>query len=58
MIYSELLDERIIFASDNGRLPERDRANVVYRVADMRELVGLAPEDVVRVHQAKRLFAK
>lgn len=56
VIYSELLGERIIFASDNAQLPESDRGSVVYRVAELRELVGLGPEDVVRVHRARRIF--
>jgi hypothetical protein len=50
----------VIFASDNARIPERERGTVVYRAAELRELVGqrIGPEELVPVHRAKRLFAE
>lgn len=40
LVYSELLGERVIFASDNARLPPGDGEPVVYRAAELRELLG------------------
>lgn len=56
VVYSELLGERVIFASDNARLPPADSERVVYRAEELRELLGLAPEELRRVHLVKRVF--
>jgi len=56
VVYSELLGERLILASDNASLPASDGEQVVYRAAELRELLGLESEELRRVHQAKRCF--
>lgn len=54
-VRSWVLDEVVLFASDNVRLDPGER-RVVYRAAELRELVGLSPRDLRAVHTAKKLF--
>jgi hypothetical protein len=54
-IHSKVLDERVIFAADNAEVPE-DTPLVVYRAAELRELLGATPEKIRAVHEVKRSF--
>jgi hypothetical protein len=56
MVYSELLGERMIFASDDAHLPASDSGCVLYRAKELRELLGLGPAELRRVHLVKRTF--
>lgn len=55
-VESEVLGERVIFASDDARLDPGER-RVVYRAHELRALLPLQrPEDLRRVHAVKRTF--
>jgi hypothetical protein len=45
----------VVFASDHAVLDPGER-RVVYRANELRELVGLRPEDLRFVHRAKATF--
>lgn len=50
-----VLGEMVIFASDNARVDPGER-RLVYRAAEIRELMGLPPADIRSVHRVKKLF--
>ena len=52
-VRSGVLGETVIFAADNAKLPA-DTPLVVYRTAELRELVGASPERLRAVHATKR----
>jgi hypothetical protein len=54
-VFSEALDETVILASDNATVDPGER-QVVYRAAELRELIGLDPETLRTVHEVKRVF--
>ena len=54
-VYSSVLAERVLFASDNARLDPGER-RVVYRASELRELLGLSSAELRRVHDTKRVF--
>ena len=55
-VTSDVLGERVVFASDNARLDPGERL-VVYRAAELLELQGLSPDELRAVHRVKKLFA-
>jgi hypothetical protein len=55
-MWSPMLDEAVVFASDDARVDPGER-RTVYRARELRVLLGLAtPRELRRVHEAKRLF--
>lgn len=54
-VTSDVLGERVVFASDNAKLDPGERL-VVYRAAELRELVGFSRDDLRKVHEVKKLF--
>jgi len=44
-----------VFASDNAIVDPGER-RVVYRAAELRELVGLGPADLRCLHNVKKIF--
>lgn len=54
-VSSDVLGERVVFASDNAKLDPGERL-VVYRAAELRELVGFSRDDLRKVHEVKRMF--
>ena len=54
-VHSKALDERVIFAADNAEVPE-DTPLIVYRAAEMRELLGASPEMLRAAHQVRKAF--
>lgn len=56
VVNSEVLGERVVFASDNAPKRETDSGMVEYRAAELRELLGLSPEELRRVHLVKKTF--
>jgi hypothetical protein len=54
-VHSKALDERVIFAADNAEVPD-DTPLIVYRAAEMRELLGASPEMLRAAHQVKKNF--
>lgn len=54
-VTSDVLGERIVFASDNSRLDPHEPL-VIYRAAELKELLGLSPEELRAVHRIKKLF--
>lgn len=55
-VTSDVLGERVVFASDNTKL-DPGKQPVVYRAAELRELQGLSPDELRAVHRVKKLFA-
>ena len=54
-VHSAVLDEVVVFASDNARLDPGEQ-RVVYRAAELRELLGLSAKDLRAVHRVKKTF--
>ena len=54
-VFSQVLDETVIFASDNAAVDPGER-RVVYRAAELKKLIGVCPEDLTTVHEIKRVF--
>jgi hypothetical protein len=54
-VRSALLDEVVVFASDNARVDPGEQ-RVVYRAAELRELLGLSAKDLRAVHRVKKTF--
>lgn len=54
-VRSALLDEVVVFASDNA-IVDPGEQRVVYRAAELRELLGLSPKDLRAVHRVKKTF--
>jgi TubC N-terminal docking domain len=54
-VWSECLNERLVFASDNAVLDPGER-EPVYRALELRELVGMNAVDLRCVHQVKKVF--
>ena len=54
-VTSDVLGERVVFASDNARLDPGELL-VIYRAAELRELVGFSPDDLRKVHAIKKMF--
>jgi hypothetical protein len=54
-VTSDVLGERVVFASDNAKLDPGEPL-VIYRAAELRELVGFSPDDLRKVHSIKKLF--
>jgi hypothetical protein len=54
-VWSELVSERLILASDNARLDPGER-EVVYRAAELWQLLDLGSEHLKWVHNIKRIF--
>ena len=54
-VYSEVLGETIVFASDNAVVDPGER-RPVYQAAELLEVLDLDPEGLRRVHQVKKIF--
>jgi len=54
-VRSAVLDEVVVFASDNARVDPGEQ-RVVYRAAELRELLGLSAKDLRAVHRVKKTF--
>jgi hypothetical protein len=54
-VTSDVLGERVVFASDNTKLDPGEPL-VIYRAAELRELVGFSPDDLRKVHAIKKMF--
>lgn len=54
-VHSAVLGEVVVFASDNAVLDPGEQ-RVVYRAAELRELLGLSAKDLRAVHGVKRTF--
>jgi hypothetical protein len=54
-VASRVLDEVVLFASDNAVLDPGER-RVVYRAQELREVLAYRPEDLVAVHNVKKVF--
>ena len=54
-VYSEVLDETVVFASDNAIVDPAEH-RPVYRAVELLELVDLDVEDLRRVHEIKKIF--
>jgi hypothetical protein len=54
-VVSRVLDEVVLFASDNAVLDPGER-RVVYRAEELREVLNYQPEDLVSVHNVKKVF--
>lgn len=54
-VRSRVLDEVVLFASDDAVVDPGER-RVVYRACELRELVGMRPEDLRFVHRVKKVF--
>ena len=55
-VRSRLLDEEVLFVSDNVRNVDEEGELVVYRAAELLLLGKLTPEGVRDVHRVKRIF--
>jgi len=54
-VRSRVLDETVIFASDNAAIDPGER-RTVYRASELRELIGIGVDGLRQIHRAKRLF--
>jgi hypothetical protein len=55
-VWSEVLGERIVLASDNARV-DPGELRPVYRARELRALLGLSdPAELRRIHEVKRTF--
>lgn len=54
-VFSSVLGEVVILASDDAVI-DPDESLVVYRAAELRELIGLNSEDLRTVYEVKRVF--
>jgi TubC N-terminal docking domain len=55
-VWSRVLGEAVVFASDNARL-DPGELRPVYRAHELRVLLGLsAPGELRRIHEVKRMF--
>ncbi len=54
-VYSEVLNETIVFASDNAVVDPGGR-RPVYRAAELLEVLDLAPRDLRCLHRVKKIF--
>jgi hypothetical protein len=55
-VWSKVLGERIILASDNARV-DPGELRTVYRARELRALLGLSdPAELRRIHEVKRTF--
>ena len=54
-VHSAVLNEVVLFASDNARVDPGEQ-RVVYRAAELRELLGLSAKDLRAVHRVKETF--
>jgi hypothetical protein len=55
-VWSRVLGEAVVFASDNARLDPGER-RPVYQARELRVLLGLAaPAELRRIHDVKRMF--
>ena len=54
-VRSAVLDEVVVFASDNAAVDPGEQ-RVVYRAAELRELLGLSANELRAVHRTKKLF--
>ena len=55
-VWSSVLDEAVVFASDDARV-DPGEVRTVYRAHELRVLLGLTtPRELRRVHEVKRLF--
>ena len=54
-VRSEVLDEVVVFASDNASVDPGER-RVVYRASELNELLGLDRQSLKRIHAVKRTF--
>jgi hypothetical protein len=54
-VHSAVLDEVVVFASDNAAVDPGEQ-RVVYRAAELRELLGLSAKELRAVHRTKKLF--
>ncbi len=55
-VWSSVLDEAVVFASDDARV-DPGELRTVYRAHELRVLLGLTtPRELRRVHEVKRLF--
>ena len=57
VVYSKVLGEEVLFASDNATVDPGER-RVVYRAAELRELVRIGADEMElrSIHDAKRVF--
>ena len=52
-VHSRVLCEDVLFAADVAEIP-LDNHLVVYREAELRELVGKTPEQLRKIHEVKK----
>ncbi len=51
-VYSRLLDEQILFATDTAQIPPNNTL-VVYRASELVQLVGISPASLRAIHLTK-----
>ena len=54
-VYSQVLRQRVLLASDNAVLDPGER-RVVYRAAELRQLLGVPTAELSRIHESKKIF--
>ena len=54
-VWSEVLGEEVVLASDNAVLDPGER-RPVYRASEALKLLGLSPRDLRQVHAVKQTF--
>ena len=54
-VVPQVLGEPVVFASDNAIVDPGER-RVVYRAAELQELLGLRPADLRSLHNVKKIF--
>lgn len=54
-VHSKVLDEAVLFATDGAEIPP-DNDLVVYRQAELRQLVGCSPERLRTIHASKQIL--
>ena len=54
-VYSEVLNETIVFASDNAVVDPGEH-RPIYRAAELLEVLGLTPKDLRCLHRVKKIF--
>lgn len=54
-VYSDVLAETVVFASDNARVDPGER-RVVYRAAELHQLLEVSAEDLRHIHLTKAIF--
>ena len=56
VVWSEVLGERVVLASDNAIIDPGERRGVVYRAEELQELLACPAEELRTIHTVKRIF--